>query len=480
LLFAKVHELDEVDKKGNVQVLYVDSPGPETGPPSNASVAASLNQKDVDFAKPVILRTTPTVFRKWPIDLEVVEYEWPVERTTPAKARDGASGDGVEGEQRSRLSKYDCPTKDLERPLSWNGARYFLEALLDELDPIIYERRFRGYSLGLFALPELDRESLKKEFKRRAAERREFLDREPGWYARVKLAEEALTAEIATERRHGWFARGFEILDRKKTELETWKERWQQSLLKNVDKLARVEPELLEKRLEKTYEEQKIRNTQALARLIVQRKHLETIVETYPELEGEKAFNAEIKRCGEAHLAWAARQRETLKKWLDRILAQDLWAALPAAIWDELEATLAQAKTTYWHTGLEDEIPTLFECNLSHVVQAKNHLSAAIREDALDLYVRNSVNKPVFPKGVQEKFEYWLRLLDYYPHLMGGKPHRVQSEAGADDPPLLFAIGSDAAMNWLWGDEGAIYVELPEIDLNRNRFDAVHTWLEGH
>ena len=66
------------------------------------------------------------------------------------------------------------------------------------------------------------------------------------------------------------------------------------------------------------------------------------------------------------------------------------------------------------------------------------------------------------------------------PHRMGGPRDLLQNWADPDDDDLLFQIGSDYAMGWMWGDLGALFVYLSPSYLKVRWFKRAHAWIDGH
>ena len=54
-----------------------------------------------------------------------------------------------------------------------------------------------------------------------------------------------------------------------------------------------------------------------------------------------------------------------------------------------------------------------------------------------------------------------------------GNPSAEQLARGADDWLLFLQLGSDRALDWMWGDEGLLYFALRKEDMRRGAFDGV-------
>jgi uncharacterized protein YwqG len=77
---------------------------------------------------------------------------------------------------------------------------------------------------------------------------------------------------------------------------------------------------------------------------------------------------------------------------------------------------------------------------------------------------------------------WWRRLYGNRPHRLGGYHDGVQSDAeeGPTDAPLLLQLATDDAMQWCWGDAGAVYWFVPVRALAEGRFEGVECHSECH
>ena len=66
------------------------------------------------------------------------------------------------------------------------------------------------------------------------------------------------------------------------------------------------------------------------------------------------------------------------------------------------------------------------------------------------------------------------------PHRMGGPRDVLQGWADPDDDDLVFQIGSDDAMGWMWGDLGALFVYLSPVYLKMRWFKRADARIDGH
>jgi len=161
------------------------------------------------------------------------------------------------------------------------------------------------------------------------------------------------------------------------------------------------------------------------------------------------------------------------------ILTQDLDALMGDESWAAMKAKMVAAETEYWASygamDLRKVRHTLFDF-------AKHGLKFALREDLLDLYSRSAAAQASIPEALRAELEPKLRRIirATTPHRMGGPRDVLQSRADPDDDDLLFQIGSDDAMGWMWGDLGALFVYLNPSNLKARRFKRVDAWIDGH
>ena len=460
LLFVEVLKLEDEAEGGTVQVLHIDELGPEHQPPDDVPTVRHVMGDYIGAFTPEIRPGVPKLWRKWPVDIVVQEYE-----ASDEEAK--ISGPPMVAAE----ELYMAPVSDggitvhgsiaLDRPLTWRGAFYFVEGLVRDLKP----EDFKG---GMMQPPEPDQNWFNEEFERRKAERKVFKDDEVGWGPRVQAARDALTAEIADERKVGWIKRAFVVLEKEKIKLEASRDEYQRKIDRWSSTAAEDDIDSLNGNLQYF--------TNELAELELHRVHLNQINDEFPGPDGEARLNAEIKRLGEAHLAWAGEQQPMLKRLLSHILAQDLDAPLPDAGWRGITASIEAAKTFVWQQTLSTKVLEKAEVGL---VNSSRHMEMAVREDVLDIYARNNGTQPALAREFLDKIEKQLRYIDDRPHRMGDLPNPVQNEIDLD-MTLLFQIASDGAMGWMWGDVGAFYVEIPPKALRRNRFSSVHAWIECH
>jgi uncharacterized protein YwqG len=193
----------------------------------------------------------------------------------------------------------------------------------------------------------------------------------------------------------------------------------------------------------------------------------------------EDALAAEIARVGEAHLSWVETQRSELERMRRHILTQDLDALMGDESWAAMKAKMVAAETEYWTSYGAMELrkmrSTMFDF-------ADHGLKFALREDLLDLYSRSAAAQASIPEALRAELEPKLRHVSRSstPHRMGGPRDVMQGWADPDDDDLLFQIGSDDAMGWMWGDLGALCVYLSPLYLKVRWFKRADARIDGH
>jgi uncharacterized protein YwqG len=465
LLFVETIKLEDDADGGLVQVMHTTELGQEQEPPTDAPTVRHTMSDYIDYSKPTIRPGVPKLWRKWPVDLVVQEYDLSGGDEARYGPRDIAAED-LYGAPVSDKGVLDA-SFDLRRPLTWRGALYVIEGLRRDLAPDDFKRNFVG-NLGLLEPPESDQNAYNAEFQRRVAGHPACADRDVGWGPRVKAITDSLEAELKAERRTGWMMRAFLALEVVKARSGQWRDKYQQDIDQGGDALDATSLQRL--RGSVAY------HTNLLAELEEHRAYLNGLLSAYPGAAGEEAFNTEIREMGEAHLAWGVQMASMVARLLKDIQAQNLDTALPEDDWSKIIGAVKNTTSTYWAKTGDTRVLAKVERSLSF----RKHVDMAIREDLLDLYTRSKDTCAALPAELIADLEPRLRYVyPGLPHRMGGQANPVQGEADASTP-LLFQIASDRPMGWMWGDVGALYVTVSPDDLRRNRFNRLEAWIEGH
>jgi hypothetical protein len=193
----------------------------------------------------------------------------------------------------------------------------------------------------------------------------------------------------------------------------------------------------------------------------------------------EDAFAAEVASLREAHMSWVDMQRAELERMRRDILTRDLDALMGDESWAAMKAAMIAAQTEYW---MWSNYPDLRKIRMTMLDCADDGLRFALREDLLDLYTRSAAAQASIPEALRAELEPKLRNIyrATTPHRMGGPRDLLQNSADPDDDDLLFQIGSDSAMGWMWGDLGALFVYLNPLYLKVRWFKRADAYIDGH
>ena len=461
LVFVDSFEIAFGEPEGDiVRVLHFNRLGSEREPPPDMHTMRHLMTDHDGYDMPGIRPGVPKMWRKWPVDIVAREYELPGEDErfygpTPPTPEElyGAPGHDY--------SMMTIGTLKLDRPLTWRGARYYVEPLLRE-DAGGYRRHFVE-RIGLIDPPEVDPTGFRAEVDRRAEGRREY-DQNVVGRERANAARNELAARLAEERKTGWIDRGLDVLDAKMAEEEERLERDQ----KHYDRVAATGDQQMIARAQASLNA----TQEALVRLAADSQYLEQIRADYPGPDGEAALNDEIRRAGEAHLVWADEQRAAIARWYEQALTKPGEDLLPEPEWEALTA----AKSTYWRWTRSTDVlrqvtGSLFDDLSPHV---------AVREDLLDLYASNRAKPPVVPQSVIDDMEARLRTTGSKDsHGMGGIVPEGMGPPDVDEADLaqIFTISSDHALGWTWCDVDPLYIAMPRAALKRGAWNKAIGWV---
>lgn len=196
----------------------------------------------------------------------------------------------------------------------------------------------------------------------------------------------------------------------------------------------------------------------------------------------------------DAMLAFLEAERMRRVEWradaLERLVALDeaLRGTAPdtrlePSRWVEIRALLEADGLTSWFAAYGRNSSVILE---EREETSWQHFSprimSAVPEIAADCYVdpERSHLLPVDAVALLEPW--WRRLYNNRPHRMGGFHDGVQSDAeeGPTAAPLLMQLATDDAMQWCWGDAGAIYWFAPIEGLAGGTFDQIDCHLECH
>ncbi|MDF1502967.1 DUF1963 domain-containing protein [Roseisolibacter sp. H3M3-2] len=197
------------------------------------------------------------------------------------------------------------------------------------------------------------------------------------------------------------------------------------------------------------------------------------------------ALLARLQASRDAFAEWRASARGRLDALRTRILAHDLDSAMSEEEFRPIHDALAADAGEYWALGHVSETngsaPVRGRVTLQKL--AARGYAAARWEVAADLYVASPEQRALIPPDLLARAEsHWRALKDERPHRMGGTHDGVQSDPAPSPRSrvLLFQMASDYAVQWCWGDVGAIYVWIDVARLAAHDFSTVEAWLECH
>ncbi len=430
---------------GEIQVLHTAELGVEHEPPEDAPTVRHAISDYIGYDGPEFRRGVPKNWRKWPVDLVVHRYT-ATDEELQEHGSPTLSAQELYGAPQGENGIMYGDSLPFGQPLTWRGMLYIVECALRDIKPDYYRH---SYDV-LVDAPEVDPGEFEAEFKRRVRDR-EASKNSPSvdWVAR-----RALRAEIQNERRPGWIRRALAKLDQR-------------------------------------IADHRARNLLHVDLLESNRAHLAEIEAAYPGPEGEARFNEQIRTLGEAQLARLPEHRAKLERLMEYVLAQDLDAAFPSGEWEAFRSTIEGAKGTFW-TGVSG-LGLLIKVE-KPLLRMRSYIGMAMREDALDLYTRAGGSHPALTPAFLEEFEKMMRNVELN-HQMGGVEALIQGDVDLRQikydereisnpeyatPKLLFQIATDYPMGWLWGDYGALYVNISSTDLRTHRFNKLDARMESN
>lgn len=192
---------------------------------------------------------------------------------------------------------------------------------------------------------------------------------------------------------------------------------------------------------------------------------------------GEHALGDEIERDFKRHADWVVAMRGVLADMRAFIQSQRIDRDIPDNEWQALKAKLMSETTRYWSNCYGDG-SGMFKLERSLFDYGKHHLGNEPREGLLDTYARSAASQESIPSELRAALEPKLRYTNV-PHRMGGPCDPMQDCTIPADGEMLFQIGSDEAMGWVWADLGTLCVYVDPADLKARRFGRLSVRLEG-
>ncbi|MDZ7627718.1 MAG: DUF1963 domain-containing protein [Parvularculaceae bacterium] len=443
LVFVDFEGIDHEEAGPIARVLHVTQLGPEAAPPAGF-YWARRDVIDLSGLPEIPRGAQRQHFRKWPVDLVVTDPD--------TSEMTGSELYGAPEHEHIVSALHDFTT---DRPMTWRGVLTLLGGLVKYYDAESYKRQWGG----LLDYPEPDQ----NEFNKVWQQRRDL----PEWRLSGSRYpdDDRLRAQMREERRAGWTKRAFKVLD-EETQISIQKlDEYRTKLANAVAKGDEREADVVRQSV--SYFEKQLNDRHE------HRAYLRDLFAQYPS---EQAFVDEIRRVGLAHLAWAQRVQDGLRKMLARVANMDPDAPVEPAKWDALVAALTRMKSTYWRKTHETNLLQTIEAG----VWFNRDFSDVRRDEVLDCYASPPSSADGLDAETLAELEPRLRTLECEkPHKMGGFIDSHYDEPLKDGHVLLFQIASDAACGWICGDLGFVYVSISASDLKAGSFDKVRAWLEA-
>lgn len=201
-----------------------------------------------------------------------------------------------------------------------------------------------------------------------------------------------------------------------------------------------------------------------------------------------EAVIGEIEADHRAWIAWRQEVAHWLEEWLQGLQGDQLDCALNAEDLGRLHLLAGAPPSVRWEMRSEGGTSgNPGYLGLSRVEETVGNLhfgrSAASDQNELLEYYLDPARRKLLPAKYLPAFEaYWRSLYSNRPHRIGGYHDGVQSDAveGPQERLLLIQLATDDAMQFCWGDAGAIYAMIKPADLAAGRFNDANLWLECH
>lgn len=447
LLFADMEAITDQEKRPFVRVVHVAELGPEAEPPKGLYFAL----RDVGNFNDLPKAKQRQHFRKWPIDL-----------VTVAPDTSALSGRELYGAPENDLILSASGGFEMDHPLTWRAAYMLLGALVRRHSKGGSDEDWRRNFGGLLDYPETDQNDYNKDWGER---RKRIAEQLPGGYhcPEFTAAQTRLEAEMREERRNGWTQRAIKVIDeelaRCSAKVAEHSTKASQARIREDSKEAEKSERWIE-----SYKED-------IAKHRENRLYLKDLFAQFP---CEEAFVAEINRVGRVHKEWVLGCQNQLRVLLDYAGTKDLCAPIAASDWNEIAEQIASLKGVYWNKTNGTDVLRKVETGINY------SLDNFVRADILDSYVSPATSPIKLGPDLIANLEPRMRNLETdRPHKLGGLVDSVYDDPLKKDHILLFQLASDAAVGWIFGDLGLIYVSIHPSELEAGSFDNVKAWLEA-
>ncbi|MEW9922464.1 DUF1963 domain-containing protein [Marimonas sp. MJW-29] len=403
LLFVETLKLEDEAENSTVQVLHTTRLGSEREPPEDVPSVRHSMSGHFDHTASKNQDGVPKLWRKWPVDIVVQEYDTaklePEDCIPPIieaeKLYDGAvSQKGING-----------TSFDLDRPLTWLGARYIIEGVLQELEKGNFKSGSDGLTLLLDA-PDFDPLGREKEIEERALQSPDYKGGQFSSQGRYRELYDRLTAELSVERRVGWVDRAYQAFDAEISLFKAAKMELEQAEAAGIkDATARKGDVILSMK----------GVLWNLERFEGYKEQLQNVLAQFPEPDPEAALTQEIQEQGKLFLDWVDRLKNTAKCAIIEIEAHDPDAVITAQQWEDMAATLSESSPHFWGEGLN----TLHK--KSREFRFDRHVQTAAQEDLLDLYTQGKLPSGLISKDLIDDLEARAKYIEPgLPHRLGG------------------------------------------------------------
>lgn len=183
---------------------------------------------------------------------------------------------------------------------------------------------------------------------------------------------------------------------------------------------------------------------------------------------------------------WYRQIADFLRELRTFVRERDLDESLSASNWNAIAAEIAATDRQIWALGWgrgDNGLPVTVERRtLSLTKLFERPLADAIMTEARECYL-DPARRSLVPLEAQAWLEAsWRKLYENRPHRMGGYHDGLQSDAepGLTDRLLLLQFAVDDAVDWVWGDNGAVYCFISPENLQSRAWDKAEFWLECH
>ncbi len=400
------------DDEGTSKAVFIDRLGPERQPPEDIQPVHDLIMSGPDYPQALTQQDVPSVWRRWPVDIVAQHQEIEGGKVMSFMERQFMPKPTTTQELYGVEPASDSPALDTDTnpPLTWQGVH---DAVM-----VLSARQTKA------ATPSTQRPATNPIWEESDWVKRLIRD-ERGEIERMKTLREQLVQE-ATQKAPQTPERA--------------------GLDKRISHLAEGIKQCMP----------------TLERLL-----------TYDHDGGEAELAGELQANQGRLTKWWGSHSDFLKALRHEIEQSDLDSPLPSGAWEQIVQDLSSIKygrfITQYRRGSTQPSLLWQEFTLGDHFWSRDLL----REHYLSLYANSAQTQKLLSVSALQTVEDIARAVNRErPHRMGGLADPLQADIGPHDPPLLFQIASDDALNWMWGDVGAIYLSTSLNELAARRFEG--------